>query len=223
MMLYNALDKASGALTIFKENVIALAELAHYFDAPEILHLCDKNLARKYSDWFPDKVLWLTQLAIKNHLPKLRAVCMAKLDTSVDGTELLAHLNNGRGDLSKDSVFMTEIVTTLHQKFTTLQQKFTALEQAFSRVTKNSRILQSGAAKAIHNDLRQGGHLLKMKGANACERTIDATLKKYIIISDSDAALAVRPLEHRAFAVRPVHRRGLPVYGDDSSSSESEQ
>jgi hypothetical protein len=185
MMLYNSLDIASGALTVFKENVIALAELAHYFDAPEIQHLCDNNLARKHSAWFPDKVLWLTQLAIKNHLPVLRAVCMARLDTSIGKTELLAHLNKGCGDLSKDPVFMTEIVTTLHQKFTTLKQDFTALSQKFSRAAKKSRILERQAPKAIRDDLRQGD-CLKMRGPDAV-RIINATLKKFTVVEHNSS------------------------------------
>jgi hypothetical protein len=74
----------------------------------------------------------LTQVAIKYHLPLLRAVCTAELATNIDGTGLLAHLDQGRGVLCRDPVFMTEVITTLHQKLVEVNQNYNQLSHKYN-------------------------------------------------------------------------------------------
>jgi hypothetical protein len=82
MVLYDTIDVAGVALQehfIVRENVIALAQLAHYFDAPLLQIACDKILAKRYAVCFPNQIPFLKQVAITNHLPDLREACMDKL------------------------------------------------------------------------------------------------------------------------------------------------
>jgi hypothetical protein len=145
MVLYDTLDPADRTLLrhhIRQDNVIALTQLAHYFGAPVLQAECDEMLTMMNLTWFPDKLLWLTQVAIKNHLPRLKVGCAFNLATnfSVNGTGLLADFDHGRGALCRDPVFVTEFVTILHQKFVELNQNYNQL--AF----KNHNLHTQGAA-----------------------------------------------------------------------------
>jgi hypothetical protein len=94
-----------------KENIIALAELAHYFDAALVLAACDSVLVNKYALWFPGKFVWLAQVAIKSHLPMLQALCAAELASHVNGSEVLALLGSGRGIPSRNPIFLCQIIS----------------------------------------------------------------------------------------------------------------
>jgi hypothetical protein len=116
MVLYNTLNESDDddLKHYSKENIVALAELAHYFDAPLVLAMCDGILASNYASWFPGKLVWLTQVAIKTHLPTLQDACVAEL--AADGSDLLAHLDNGRGILSRNPTFLCQIISALFMK-----------------------------------------------------------------------------------------------------------
>jgi hypothetical protein len=130
MVLYDSIE-ATGAAQLEQfislENVVALAELSHYFDAPILLAACDKALADFGLVWLPDKFpwLWLMQVAIKNYLPLLRTECMAVLAGNVVETGLLAQFDRGHGALCKDPVFVTELTTILNQKHVHLAGEYT--------------------------------------------------------------------------------------------------
>jgi hypothetical protein len=138
MVLYDTLDNADRHLVhqhISPENIIAFTELAHYFGSPGLLSLFDYALSKRYLVWFrAEEFPWLTQVAIKNHLPLLRAACTTELATNIDGTGLLVHLDKGRGVLCRDPVFMTEVITTLHQKLVEVNQNYTQLARKYNEL-----------------------------------------------------------------------------------------
>jgi hypothetical protein len=72
------------------------------------------NLGRNLASY--EDLPWLLLLAIKNHLPRLRAVLIAELADDIDGAELFNHFDQGRGALCKDPVFVTELITILNEK-----------------------------------------------------------------------------------------------------------
>jgi hypothetical protein len=119
MVLYDTLDEADAAnlqASIRQENVILLAQLAHYFDAPVLQAACDTALADNHEVWFPGKLVWLSEEATKNHLLSLRKSCIIKLAADIDGAGLLEHLKEGQGMLCKDPVFMTELTIAMHER-----------------------------------------------------------------------------------------------------------
>jgi hypothetical protein len=113
--LHNCLDVDTDQLerNISPTNVVSLTELAHYFDAPLLHTACDKVLASKYGEWFPGQLLLVTQFAITHHLPELRRECTQWIGYDIDNSGLLAHLDDGRGDLAKDTLLMTDLITRL--------------------------------------------------------------------------------------------------------------
>jgi hypothetical protein len=75
-------------------------------------------LASKHTDWFPDQLLLVTQFSITHHLPLLRSDCTSTIIAgNINGSGLIAHLDGGKGDLSKDSVLMTELFTARHTSY----------------------------------------------------------------------------------------------------------
>jgi hypothetical protein len=83
MLLYDTLGGTLGgnphANHIGPENVISLAQLAHYFDSHDVNAACDRALANNFEVWFPGKLVWLTQAAIKNHLFSERETCIIEM------------------------------------------------------------------------------------------------------------------------------------------------
>jgi hypothetical protein len=116
--LYNCLNVDSGLLekSLSARNVVSLTELAHYFDAPILHTACDKALALNHTQWFPNQLLLLTQFSATHHLPRLRRTCQSKIEMDIDGSGLIAHLDNGKGDLAKDTALMTGVITHLQSR-----------------------------------------------------------------------------------------------------------
>jgi hypothetical protein len=113
--LYNCLDVDTDQLekNISAINVVSLAELAHYFDAPLLHFACDKLLAINQHFWFPYQLLLMTQFSITHHLPNLRRKCTDLIGSDIHGCGLIAHLDGGRGDLAKDTLLMVELIGKL--------------------------------------------------------------------------------------------------------------
>jgi hypothetical protein len=95
MVLYDTIDVAGPGAALLEQHigrktVFMVAELTHYFDAPFLHDKCDKALASKHLVWLPrpDKLPWLTQVATKTRLPRLRAACFIKLAANIDGSSL---------------------------------------------------------------------------------------------------------------------------------------
>jgi hypothetical protein len=110
MVLYNCLDPADCALLthqISKENVIMLAELAHYFDSPVQHNACDNALTTNHVVWFPECFSWLMEWAIKNHLSLLRAPCKTAPTANIQSTGLLTCFSQGCGALCKEAVIIS--------------------------------------------------------------------------------------------------------------------
>jgi hypothetical protein len=121
MVLSNTINEADVVLLkhqLTDENVLFLAELAHYFDAPILQAACNEALTGEIGRDLAshEDLFWLLLFAIKNHLPRMRAGLIAELADNIDGTELLEHFDQGRGALCKDPVFVTELVTILNEK-----------------------------------------------------------------------------------------------------------
>jgi hypothetical protein len=146
MVLYDTIEATGAAHLehyVSLENVVALVELAHYFHAPLLQAACDEALANFGLVWFPDKLLWLMQVAIKNHLPLLRTDCMAALAGNIVETGLLAHFDRGHGALCKDPVFVTELITILNQNHVDLAGEY---DKEHARVIA---FQQNGTARCI--------------------------------------------------------------------------
>jgi hypothetical protein len=133
---YFTLDEADAAQLkqqISKENVVSLAQLSHYFDSPVLLAACDESLASNHFIWFPGSLLLMAQVAIKNHLPLLRATCAADFANNSEETRLLVHLDQGRSVLCKDPAFVSELITVLNQKHVSLAEMYHKERAAIKR------------------------------------------------------------------------------------------